>query len=374
MSGGKTNMGTLDSQDYILRRPNRNDEPGDTPNWEERERAVRVCALAKEWGLDGVIRMEAGFEIIQCDFANGLDQVQALQRPGSNGNGPGRGGSMGSFEFIRGLAERYFDIGSSRTIVDYSSMVSAYFFPFNLTNPDAKRPDLPRLINATETEVNALQAYLNRTISARLADPVRTIDWRDVTDIIVGRYADRIKYMAEKTSTLSEIVDVLNFLLTTFIDFSGKDESDLVAPAVERCTDFYLHSIKPVTEPDQFIHAAIRTVTSEICTRLFDVRELASKNNVGGLDEVDVMTTAVSILQNLMEYLSWARFKRCSACEVNEVCLIPMWPMGSKASYESPHCVNSTHMDDGESYWGHFGPGRGGRGGKGGKGGNGPRL
>lgn len=377
MSAGKTDMGTLDTQDYLLRRKNKGDDDDRGPMWGERDRAVELCALSKEWGLDGVIRMEAGFEIIQCDFSNGLRQLSALQRPPPSGGrmGPGRG-SFGSFEFVRGLAERYHDIGSSRTIVDYSSMASAYFFPVNLTNPDPKRPDLSRLINNTDAELAPIRAYLNNIISARLGKPVRTIDWRDVTDIIVGRYADRIKYMASKTKKVSAIVEELNVLLTAFLDYSGGQEEDMVTPAVERCANVYLHAVEPDTEADDFIFAAIKTVTTEICTRLFEVRELVTQDS--DLDEADIMAEAVARVSSLMEYLAWARFKSCPPCDVDEVCFIPMWPLGSKAAYESPRCVSPEHMDEGESYWGHGpGSGRPGRGrpgdGKDGKDGKGPR-
>lgn len=377
MSGGKTAMGTLDSQDLLLRgsrtafesaeREDRAPEKRAGGPMDERARAAEICELCKDWNLSGVIRMEAGFEIIQCDFYDGLDQLQALQRPSSGGGGPGRGG-MGSFEFIRGLAERYQDIGSSRVTIDYSSMVSAYFFPVNLTNPDPTRPDLSRLSNTTDAELAGIKAHLNKTIQDRFNDSVRTIDWRDVTDLIVGRYADRIKYMADKTSSVSQVADEINFLLTTFIDFSGK-ESDQVSPAIERCASFYLHGVKPVTEADQLIQTAIQTVSSELCTKLFDVRKVVLGES--DLDDAGKMSLAVTILSSLMEYLGWARFKRCPHCDVDEVCFIPMWPMGSKGAYESPSCVNSSHMDKGESYWGGFGggPGRPGRGPGGGKGG-----
>lgn len=387
MGGGKTDMGTLDSQDYLLRRKQKDgDDGGDGnrgPPMDERNRAVELCALSKEWGLDGVIRMEAGFEIIQCDFSNGLKQLQASQRPPpleGGGRGPGRDGMFGSFEFVRGLAERYHDIGSSRTIIDYSSMVSAYFFPVNLTNPDPKRPDLSRLNRVPDAELDPIRLYLNNTIDARLGKPVRTIDWRDVTDIIVGRYADRVKFMTEKTKTVNAIAEELNFLLTAFIDYSGKEDKDLVTPAIERCANIYLHAVQPDTEADEFILAAIKTVTTEICTRLFETRKLVTADNDvdDDDDEADVLAQAKDELSSLMEYLSWARFKSCPPCDVDEVCFIPMWPMGSKAAYESPRCVNAENMDDGESYWGR-GPGFGGPGhgrpgdGKDGKGGKGFR-
>lgn len=385
MGGGKTTMGTLDSQDYLLRGTRatfdfeeRKDKVHDKRTtggvhqkraggpMDEQARAVELCALCKDWNLSGVIRMEAGFEIIQCDFSDGLEEVQALQRPppGYDEQRPGQGG-FSSIEFIRGLAERYWDIGSSRTTVDYSSMVSAYFFPVNLTNPDPKRPDLPRLSSTTDSELAAIQRYLNHTISDRIRDPVRAVDWQDVTDLIVGRYADRIRYMAEKSSSTSEIASELSFLLTVYLDYSGKD-SDQVAEAIDRCTTFYLHGVDPVTEADHLIHAAIKATTSNLCTSLFQVREFVTGDSV--LSDSERHSKSVSALKSLMDQLQWARFKSCGGCAVDEVCLIPMWPSGTKQDYESPRCVNSTSRDDGENYWGGFGgPGRG-RGGRGGRG------
>lgn len=364
MSAGKTDMGTLDTQDYFLRRKSKDGNDGGRPMLGERERAVELCALVQEWGLDGVIRTESGFEIIQCDFSNGLRQLQALQRPSLSGGeriGPCGRGAFGGFEFVRGLAERYHDIGSSRTVVDYSSMVSAYFFPLNLTNPDPARPDLPRLVGNTDAELAPLRAYLNETIGARLGQPVlRTIDWRDVTDLVVGRYADRLQYMAEKATSVHAIAEELDILLTAFLDYSGREDDDRVTPAVARCANVYLHAVAPDTEADTFILAALKTVTTEICTRLFEVRALVTTGAgaAGGDDEeADVMAEAVAKVTSLMAYLAWARFKRCPPCDsVDEVCFIPMWPLGSKAAYEAPRCVSPEHMDEGESYWGHNRP------------------
>ncbi|KAF3769710.1 hypothetical protein M406DRAFT_245985 [Cryphonectria parasitica EP155] len=367
MSGGKTTMGTLDSQDHLLRqtRTVRGGGPMD-----ERQRAIEICALCKDWKLDGAVRMEAGFEIIHCDFYDGLEEIQAMQRPGSNSRGPGGGGN---FEFLRGLSERYHDIGSSRTNIDYSSMVSAFFFPINLTNPDPARPDLPRLVNTTDAELEAIRGYLNTTIAARLNDPVRPVDWQDVTDIIVARYADRLQYMAEKTTSVSEIANELKFLLTVYIDYSGKDgASEQVPAAIDRCTNFFLHAVTPATESDKMIYAAIQTVTSNICTTLFNVRELVDGANSDDADDSEAtMAEAVAQLKGLMDDLSWARFKRCPPCGVDEVCFIPMWPMGTKADYDSPSCVNSSRSGrgDSEGYWGHFGGPGGPGGGRGGKGG-----
>lgn len=372
MGGGKTSMGTLDSQDYLLRGDKETvytmEKPPPPPPsmgkrsggpMDEKLRAADLCAMCGSWNLSGVIRMEAGFEIIQCDFFDGLEEIQVLQRPdpgerGGGPGGPGLNGQIRNFEYIRGLSERYFGIGSSRTIIDYSSMVSAFFYPVNLTNPDPKRPDLPRLSNVSQAELDAIKSHLKHVVSARHDDAIRTIDWQDVTDIIVGRYADRIQSMVEKDYSPDSMLNELDFLLTVYIDYSGKDK-DQISAAIDRCANFYLHSIHPVTEADHLIHAGVKAVTTNLCTKLFDARELLMANETSS--HSDSLTSAVDTLRSLMEYLGWARFKRCPPCAIDEACLIPMWPFGTKQDYESPRCVNSSTSrgDREESYWG--GPG-----------------
>ncbi|KAH8783053.1 hypothetical protein F5883DRAFT_537777 [Diaporthe sp. PMI_573] len=365
MSGGKTSMGTLDTQDYLLRSDKTISYTMDKPPhmgkraggpMDERRRAFELCEMCYYWDLSGIVRMEAGFEIIHCDFKDGLEQIQALQRPDPKDGDRGRGGSVGNFEFMRALSERYDGIGSSRTTVDFSSMVSAFFYPVNLSNPDSKRPDLPRLANATEAELAAIKADLNRVIVERHDGYNRTVDWQDVTDLVVARYADRLKYMTEKVSSASHLLEEINHLLMVYIDHSGKD-ADPVPSAINRCTNFYLHQISPQTEADSLIHTAIESVTSEICHKLFEAREvLINRSTTGHGMEQLALQDALRNISSLMDYLGWARFKRCSQCDVDEVCLIPMWPFGTKEDYESPRCANSSSIrGDGENYWGGFG-------------------
>ncbi|KAJ1334092.1 hypothetical protein MN608_04095 [Microdochium nivale] len=394
-SAGKTAMGTLDTQDYILRDCKVNharglqnwpshlhDKQGNvfddshielkhrgiptrppTDSWQSRskskdehkdhfhphfsgeeQRAADICALCQEWGFQGAIRMEAGFEIIKCDFSDGLEQIQVLQRPrwkfggtvfghppsnrpvsdrwtqrvnddnykgdpklppGDDGpEGDHRRAAFGGFgnlEYLRGLSERYNGIGSGRVVIDYSSMVSAFFFPVNMTNPDARRPDLPRLVETTPNDRNAIRTFLNRTIaerhgylkgdaaSQRLLVDASSVNWQGVSDMIVSRYADRIMFMAGEIDSLELMKEELEFLLTLFIDYSQatsqqqqnqqvvRQELDLEA-ATQRCTRLYLPNITSAssaatgrnsTEADRLLHVAFTRVSSVICKTLF---------------------------------------------------------------------------------------------------------
>lgn len=357
MSGGKTTMGTLDTQDYLLRGDRSYGEAGRIRAqagggpMNERQRAIDLCGLCKEWGLHGIIRMEAGFEIIQCNFTDGLEQIQALQRPDPGSRDGDQWRSIQNFEYLRGVAARYFDIGSSRTIIDYSSMVSAFFFPVNLTNPDETRPDLPRLSNTTDGELAAIKEYLKAIVESRKAKSARSVNWQGISDMIVSRYADRLDYMVNFITSVDSMAAEVSFLVDLFIDYSSTDES--VSDAISRCTNFYLHGLTLESEPDHLVLEAFKGVNAEICTTLFEVRELLTPLlQTRGSS----LQAAIEKLQSLMKFLGWARFKQCSGCGVDEVCIIPMWPFGAEEDYFHPRCSNSSDERGGKNYWGGFRP------------------
>ncbi|RMZ78844.1 hypothetical protein DV738_g3682, partial [Chaetothyriales sp. CBS 135597] len=86
LSGNKGHDGVTDTQEFLLRQPKaavpsqsrallEEDRPPGPPG--EYELVLDVCNLLVGWGLDGMIRTEwAGFEIVKCEFPNGLEQVQ----------------------------------------------------------------------------------------------------------------------------------------------------------------------------------------------------------------------------------------------------------------------------------------------------------
>ncbi|PCD28355.1 hypothetical protein FGRA07_03494 [Fusarium graminearum] len=153
MSAGKTHMGTLDSQDLVLRA---NKDASEKMG--ERSRARELCELAAKWGLDGFVRMEIGVEVIKCDFSKDLDLVNIMRTEVRNDIMEDKG--MDAFQWIRAVAERYDGIGADRLRIDFSSMVSGLFFPINISNTNPKRPDLKRLGAATLKELKDIKVYL----------------------------------------------------------------------------------------------------------------------------------------------------------------------------------------------------------------------
>jgi hypothetical protein len=77
MSAGKT-IGTLDTQDYLLRNMTDGD---DGPAFGDFRRGQDLCDLGAKWRIEGFMRMEMGFEIIFCEFSDGLVLESAYERP-----------------------------------------------------------------------------------------------------------------------------------------------------------------------------------------------------------------------------------------------------------------------------------------------------
>lgn len=88
-----TTLGTLDAQTALLRGhidPN----PGMDFIYDETTRGNELCALAAELQLDGIVRMDAGFEALVCDFEiAGLVEIIV-----TNVTVPGKGASRGDDE------------------------------------------------------------------------------------------------------------------------------------------------------------------------------------------------------------------------------------------------------------------------------------
>ncbi|KAF4966907.1 hypothetical protein FSARC_5471 [Fusarium sarcochroum] len=302
MSGNKDDSGVRDTQDYLLRgvrdggRAERlEDKPPGPPG--EYERVQDLCHLCTEWKLDGIVRVEnAGFEVIKCDFSTGMEQVQSLrradwQRVRPPGHGPKKGGHK----------PNYRDIGPGRTILDYSSMVSAFFFPVNLTNPDSNHTDLPRLTSTTVEEMTAIRKYLTTVLEDRLDHPLAAFTWRDVADLIVQRYGVPILSVANSTDS-EALSNSIRFLVEVFIDYSVDDEQLRSDQAQQRCSSFYIQTMPLATDADKLIYAAFEAVNAEICTALFKIRALLSADTQGSAS----LKEAKDILESLIEYLSWS--------------------------------------------------------------------
>ncbi|TVY38077.1 Uncharacterized protein LOCC1_G006606, partial [Lachnellula occidentalis] len=338
MSAGKTSMGTLDTQDVVLRNNTNLTSPqGDY------KRARDLCDLGVEWGLEGFVRMEGGFELILCNFTDGLDFLSARQRP--RYDQPEAYNEMFQLEYMRGIAARYQGLPASRLTIDRSSMVSAFFYPLNLSNPDELRPELPRLISSESEVIMRLKSDLRQALSADKPHQRNSIDWQGVVDLIVTRYSDRLQFMASQKATQSGIQSEINLLLSNFIDYNGTVDA---ATAKQICATHYLQSIYPRTAQDHLIYEAVLSVSHEICNTLFEVRDIVLQPEDSGSFGADDPKLRV---KKLLSYLDWSTWLECGKCDYDEVCFLAIWPWGSPEDHHHPRCLNNDDISDRHGYW-----------------------
>lgn len=339
MSAGKTSVGTLDTQDFLLR----NDTSSSAP-WGDYERAKTMCELGAEWGIEGIVRMEAGFELIFCNFTDGMELVSATRRP--EVDMPEGYNDLGQFEYMRGIAQRYQGITAGRVEVDYSSMVSAFFYSINLTNPDPTRAELPRLASSEPSDLKNIKSDLKAVFSQPTAERKERIDWQGVVDMVVTRYSDRLQFMASNTTTQKSILSEINFLLNVYTNYSSPTPN--IPEAIEKCTNHYLNPVTPQTDSDHLIHAAVSTVSHKICKTLFDVRE---ELLAGEAAEWNTYEHAKSSIGKLIGYLGWSTWLECGKCAYDEVCFVAIWPWGNVEDHKHPGCVKNDDVWDRRGYW-----------------------
>lgn len=351
MSGGKTNMGTLDTQDIVLRNDIDESTSSNGGNGDY-DRAKDLCSVGKEWGIEGIVRMEAGFEVILCNFTDGLDLLSVRQRP--QNDKPEGYNELGQFEWMRGIAARYQGITGGRLNIDYSFMISAFFYPLNFTNPDETRPDLPRLVSSKPAAIARLKSDLRQVMSLDRyrSQPSESINWQGVVDMIISRYSDRLQYMALKQTTQKAIQSDINILLSSFIDYNV-NSTDILA-AKEICAVHYLKSASPKTAQDYLIYEALLSVSKKICNVLFEVRDIVLSPT--STDNTSLKAKGPkSLLKKLIKDLDWSTWLECGKCAFDEVCMTAVWPFGDVEDHYHPRCLRGDEVSDEGEYWGGFG-------------------
>lgn len=360
----KCPLGSLDSQDLILLGWNYTENTQRKQMLAEFQRAREMCDLANKWlpsgggKIDGFIRMEAGFEIIYCDFsrAGGLDllSVEASSFRNESHIDDGETGfpalySIRMFEWLRAAAARFHGHPVGRLTLDWSSMVSAFSYPVSLANPDPTRQDLPRLLAATDDERKGIRARLREVIIQRGGIPVnkkKTIDWQSTVDSIVTRYSQRLEYVMNQNLTANRMLAVIGTLVDPFVDYLDHTPA-AEHSAIRRCTLHYLQSSSlqrdSWTPEDHAIFAAIETVSRNICDSVFRARRRLI-DSVSMANDWPSIQDAQETIRSLTTKLKWSTWRECSSCASHEICSIPMFPIGAVDDYFHPSCKSLSQL------------------------------
>ncbi|EHK18399.1 uncharacterized protein TRIVIDRAFT_182477 [Trichoderma virens Gv29-8] len=358
-SAGKSPVGTLDSQDEVLCQSNssRWDDMGG-----EMYRAKALCDLITEWGWDGIMRMEIGFEVIYCNFSSGLNLDSSIRTlvPEDRLEDDF---SLIPYLWSRAATERYDGLGGDRIQMDFSSMVSGFFFPINISNTDPDRPDLIRLGAAQREHLLDIKNY----IQTLFVEPRKFIvNWQAVVDMIIARFGNRLAAMASASVSTDLFIGELEGTVLTYLEAPSlpgdvtlaedDDGRNRTAEAIDRCASHYLKpallSQQDWTLSDSLIHTALGTVTQHICSDLYFMRSIllqASpdaapdayliKRGVKSADMEEAVNQTRTIVRDLMQDLAWTTWKKPQLCVEGQILLTAMWPLGDSVDHFNPGCV-----------------------------------
>lgn len=334
MSAGKTTNGTLDSQSRIIF----NDTINNNRIMDDEKRASEFCRIAREiWDdrLDGILRMEAGFEIILCSFERDLQILRADQvKPGKKFL---HGVTPHPESWFKAITTRYHGIGGNRVAVNYDHFVTAYTYGLDLFGGEAKKYR-PRLKHLDSSQLEPVRRDLNNLIMTHGTNE-RSFNWQGIADMVVERYAHALRYLVSgDLSTTEQMHETIQRLLDPFLAYPDRNTTI----EAERCANQCI----PFTAPTQGTAAhAVRSITQTICWTLLEA-----------WDETNY-DTIMNKIQDLVEYLSWASWKECQHCKDNEVCVTPIWPLGIQEDYDHPRCRDEKKPEvEGTKYWGPLMP------------------
>ena len=405
-SAAKTDSGEMDTQlmlsNVIKKKLNLPDDD-ENERMAERLYAARICKWGKPFGLDGIIRVEVGFEVILCDFsADNVELVSMLDMVYPNeylglpsptiiskeGGWPldesgklvedqltddqkaildredgweqvlSNFNAVERFNCLRAGAAH--DHGEHRIHLDYRHLVSG----INRTyiNPD---PNNRRLLNDGMTWEKQLEMVddLERALEVGF-DASQSMDWQLALDELVNKFAPLLKSVSNILTSdedLNESVAInataitLNFCLRFE---AASNNSDQFGSGKDFALYQYVSPYQDLkTDADFLIWSSTVSVVREIVDVIYKVNDLLipevysfMKDNTTSSDLKKHVEIARSAVDGLIESLGWIELNyRCERqCDWDEVCYTPSWgpsPMGM--TNPASHDVGfGTHFDE----------------------------
>ncbi|KAF8158805.1 hypothetical protein K438DRAFT_1620360 [Mycena galopus ATCC 62051] len=304
--------GQQDTQDLILW------GKVDPERWnDDRARLSALCAWGKDFGLDGFLRMEYDFEILLCDFSEGVELVStdylaalwttyikpSFQRstalsPYSTSSLDGLGSpdpqlvdAMLRFESVHAGSWHNQYPGDTRVRLDLTGFISFY--------DTTLAPSLVPLRQATERwdyraagisapDLIAVKTRIAEVLEHAITAPESGVDWQTLYRAIFDRYADRMETLAHllNTTTLTNVHErarviqmQFRIMLTPYILYtarpdpvSSRFDDAWALPVWKNCATkhtAYIHTSPSLqsrlTPSEQLLLRALDETNREIC-------------------------------------------------------------------------------------------------------------
>ncbi|PCH38451.1 hypothetical protein WOLCODRAFT_136288 [Wolfiporia cocos MD-104 SS10] len=255
MSAALSETGWLDSQEVLIAGKGRMNSSEDYPSFNEYRRALSLCKWGEDFGVEGFVRMNAGFELLWCDFSSpALQLVSHLNitapgtPPGSGDmpsgppgsprdpvptggdrrptrpSGGGRGRSSGPFsitgftEWLRAASQRG-SVPQAHVLLDHASLVTFYhprlhsLVPARVGQTMRQHRIWPNIsIEDAQSVKTELEEVLRRPPWAGRGSG---LDWGMLARDVVEKWASRIVQLREFLGNASAVLNTSAEVNTT---------------------------------------------------------------------------------------------------------------------------------------------------------------
>ncbi|KAF8194742.1 hypothetical protein K438DRAFT_1587874 [Mycena galopus ATCC 62051] len=377
--------GTMDMQDLIVW-----GKVDPERWWDDRRRLDDLCAWGQQFGLDGFLRMEMDFEIMLCDFSQGVELVSSdylaamwlnyvtpplrrsriLRSDRLNSPDPGLAGDILTFEAIHaGMWHDQYP-GDTRVKLDLTGFVS--FYDTSLVSSlvsertGTERWD-HRAAGISASDLSAVKTRISEVLTSAGNNSGSGIDWQTLYRVVVDRYADRLETLEHLLNATAPanviergrlIQTQLRIMLTPYILYtarptpgsSGDTKNAWALPVWKSCgtkQTAHIHASTTLqarlTPSEQLLLRTLDDTNREICrvvVRMWVAGVHAGLDPFLPLDDNKDITAKPSdqhlmaIVEGwraetnaLMAWLDWSVWVKCRpACGVEEMCYLPTWP------------------------------------------------
>lgn len=334
--------------------------------WSLSETARKGCKAAKKLGFDAVLRSEAGFELIYCDFAgDGLDLISSVPQIRAQHR---LADEMKHFsQWTKAVTRKYDGIGRDRLRIDFSSMVSGFFFPFNYSSPLPGKASNKRLMAVSEENFVRLYEYALGALHPSSTMPA--VNWQAVAESIVDRYADKLFHLVSPDIPTQDFIAEVEAVAMTNLPASESatslsERAKRMSKAVDDCTRLYLLPVLASRErwslADELVYTSTETVARSICqdyhhiySLLLDLataRETTESCQDKSLsfdtkETQDAIVASQDIIRKLMARLEWSDWHKPRQCPPEEFLYIAMPPLGVDNDNRNPGCRTAEYIE-----------------------------
>ncbi|KAJ4307379.1 hypothetical protein N0V84_012778, partial [Fusarium piperis] len=372
-----TSAGTLDSQIALLQ--------GNVPLYpsydliyDEDQRALDLCHLVSELGLDGVVRMNAGFEVLICDYS--ADDIQELfvtnitvpgnlenennkSLPQDPNRQPPRGvgncfSEQGSWEWLRSASWHYGHYGDggsplSRVKLDLCRMVS-FYDPALTSLAGSHHGGITgnqtfengwglrrghRLLDIDESDVKMVRSWLREIVrSTSKTSECSGIDWQALFQVVEAQHGTRAKEIAdaldwnydtldEAKNIITKIHELTHAILVPYLEYRVSDPDSSVTPkeqTISRCSSVYTALADPdrLSRSELVIYESINSVMAKICHWEWDLFEWSERRTTNHLEHRQQPANLSGLQKEIDTYtkhtadlLKWIGWDKWSRCD-----------------------------------------------------------